>query len=130
MPGICFQYDEKNRAEWDDLARAYKVQAYEINTPNTETVGRFKIIKDLSDITIPIVAVQPVSSPTFPGEISLLDFEHPSDVVYLFGADHVHNEKVDVLASVYIPMPNNKCIWSVQAAAIVLYDRYAKWQTK
>jgi tRNA(Leu) C34 or U34 (ribose-2'-O)-methylase TrmL len=67
------------------------------------------------------------------GVLSLYDYVHPSDAIYVFGPDHrnltweeIALENPDV---VYIPVPPGSAMremFSYTAAAIVAYDRIKK----
>ncbi len=79
---------------------------------------------------ISIVAMAPRTGRQIKGEISLVEFQHPKEAVYLFGPDKRHltkpllgNRKIDY--KVFIP-PDNRELYSWMAAAITLYDIRAK----
>jgi len=125
---ICFHYDSANRAHWDYLCRAYDILAYEIGTPEDDMTGRFEFIDSVADLPdCTLVGVQSRDA-KFSGINCLPFFEHPKDVIYIFGHNHKHNASIHVDTSVHIP--THRCLWASQAAAIVLYDRYSKWLTK
>lgn len=63
-------------------------------------------------------------------EQGLPDFEHPDKVAYVFGGAASNPTMVGDL-SVRIPTGLTKgLLWGNQAAAIVLYDRGLKWQSR
>ena len=60
--------------------------------------------------------------------IYLRDFQHPEDVVYIFGSTPTHNakwvEEDDILVSIEIPSKGD--MFAITVAGIVLYDREVK----
>lgn len=65
------------------------------------------------------------------GDEELTNFEHPENVIYIFGRVGFSPEKYkrDIDKSLYIETINNKgLLWGHQAATIVLYDRVKKWR--
>lgn len=77
---------------------------------------------------LPVIVIQPTDGTYIQGKESLVDFEHPDDCVYLFGASHGHLEPDGIVPekSVFIPHVETWNLFASQAAAIVLYDRYVK----
>jgi len=75
---------------------------------------------------LPVILLQPTDGRYVQGEESLVDFTHPDDCVYLFGASHGQVQPVDVASKVYIPHCPTWSMFPSQAAAIVLYDRFVK----
>ena len=80
---------------------------------------------------IPVV-VQPKHAKNVSGIINLFDFVHPQKAYYLFGPDHRHlllNEVPEKAEIVYIEQENeHACLYSYQAAAVVLCDRMYKYR--
>jgi hypothetical protein len=75
----------------------------------------------------PIILLQPSDGVHVQGESSLVDFVHPDDCVYMFGATHGILELSDpVDTKIYIPHSPTWDLFASQAAAIVLYDRFVK----
>lgn len=76
---------------------------------------------------LPVILLQPQDGRHTQGEDSLVDFVHPDDCVYLFGAS---NEQltlgIEVAAKIYIPNTPTWSMFASQAAAIALYDRFVK----
>lgn len=120
MLTLCVTHTDDSRAvgEWDDLRRAFGVRDVIVLG---EGIGPWTGCEVL---------------PTDKGEVvwfssnegvSLADFEHPTDAVYVFGSDERHNTPPPgVTHTVCIPTPRNKAMWSMQAGAIVLYDRWRR----
>jgi hypothetical protein len=83
---------------------------------------------DLPDF--PLVVMSPPDARFIPGTISLADFDHPDDCIYLFGANH------DVLSDIYLGdrEPDHAVyiqtvkgeMYSHAAAYVTLWDRYVK----
>jgi hypothetical protein len=76
----------------------------------------------------PLVLVQPADGQYLQGEIPLPDFTHPEDCVYLFGSSDALLQELPrtPFAKVYIPSLPTWEMYSHQAGAIVLYDRFVK----
>jgi tRNA(Leu) C34 or U34 (ribose-2'-O)-methylase TrmL len=71
----------------------------------------------------------PVILCTEHGEYTLEEFEHPENALYLFNrtSGGIIVEKPDY--SLRIETKQNKgMLWGHQAASIILYDRFKKWQ--
>ena len=79
---------------------------------------------------VPLVVLGPPDGKFVQGNVSLKDFQHPDDAIYLFGGTQ------DVLtvedlggrvpdASVYIPFVKHEC-YSHAAGYMALWDRYVK----
>ena len=68
------------------------------------------------------------------GETNLSDFSHPDNVLYIFGKANYSpflQQKRDQDLSINIETKNNEgMLWGHQAAAIILYDRMIKWQSR
>jgi hypothetical protein len=62
--------------------------------------------------------------------IDLRDFEHPKDVLYIFGSAHfnpIPGNKTDEDIIVQVPTVQNKgVLWPSQCLAVCLYDRLTK----
>lgn len=79
---------------------------------------------------VPTVLLAPENGYVVSGEISLFDFEHPENVCYIFGPDHVHFQPHMLKKSpdfkVFVPLGGYKEMYSWVCAGIVLYDRSLK----
>lgn len=79
----------------------------------------------------PLVLLAPKNGRYVQGQVSLHDFEHPLNAIYLFGSDH-HHMSSDFLGArapehtVYIPTDAHAEMYSHVAAAITLFDRKRK----
>jgi hypothetical protein len=90
------------------------------------SLKEFKIAISINEVDVPIVVISGDNARELPGTKSLVDFEHPDDVVYLFGGDHtILNTDLPYVAAVYIPSDGAE-LYSHVAGAIVLYDRMLK----
>lgn len=115
--GLCFHHDPKLVGLWDQLIRAYEIsEVYEIGGPGDVWAGPTEV-PDL-----PRVVFTPRDAVYMPGDTPLDQFVH-SDVLYVFGSDYEHNPLIQAIDYVYIPIRVGFTLWSVQAAAMVLYDR-------
>ena len=90
----------------------------------TNKVREFHSVEDIIEYyNLPVVVCDEK------GEVSLEDFIHPKDALYLFNrtSGGVLPGKHDY--SLRIETKNNKgMLWGHQAASIILYDRFKKWQ--
>jgi hypothetical protein len=63
------------------------------------------------------------------GEVELGEFEHPKDALYLFNRTSGGVLPGNHDYSIRIETKQNKgLLWGHQAASIILYDRFKKWQ--
>lgn len=67
-------------------------------------------------------------------EISLVDFKHPSKALYVFGKANfspllVYKKEKDLAVKIDT-VENKGLLWPHQAASIILYDRFLKWQLR
>lgn len=104
------------------------VEIYHVG-PMPEWWKKFKCFRDalpIEEATSPIVVVSPESARKLQGATSLVSFEHPENVVYLFGGDHTILETdLPYVDSVFIPSDGAE-FYSHVAGSIVLYDRMVK----
>jgi len=70
----------------------------------------------------PLIILTPKDGRYMKGDISLSNFTHPEDAVYVFGSDKKHMEPMDGTL-VYIPTDSNVEMYSWSAGAVVLWDR-------
>lgn len=63
------------------------------------------------------------------GVIDVKEFKHPENVLYLFGKTTRSLLSHYNYPSIRVVTPNNKgMLWGHQAASIIMYDRFLKWQ--
>jgi tRNA(Leu) C34 or U34 (ribose-2'-O)-methylase TrmL len=79
---------------------------------------------------VPLVLLQPDNGKFIKGTVSLEQFEHPEDCVYLFGPDTYHLHP-DLLGRepdhvVYIPTDTQRDMFSFVAYAVTMWDRKMK----
>ena len=88
------------------------------------------ILEENKDLTKVFVEPQnPVNKKAFHNGESLESFEHPKDVLYIFGSAHYSStkHKTDKDLSVVIPTIQNKgVLWPHQCLVTILYDRLVK----
>ena len=71
----------------------------------------------------------PIIICTEDGENDLDEFNHPEDALYLFNRTSGGNLPVKADYTLRIETKLNKgMLWGHQAASIILYDRFKKWQ--
>lgn len=79
---------------------------------------------------IPLVVIQPINGRFIKGTVSLKDFEHPEDAIYMFGGSHSmmhHDDFGDRVADHLVYIPTVKLeMYSFAAAYITLWDRFVK----
>lgn len=79
-----------------------------------------------------LVVMSPENGVYLPGEVSLADFAHPSNAIYLFGPDKHHLNDDDHLRGaipnhlVYIPTDSRDNMWSWTAYCVTMWDRRMK----
>ncbi len=75
-----------------------------------------------------VVLIQPQDGTHVQGDESLVDFVHPDECCYWFGATNKHLELngVEPVAKLFIPHELTWTLYASQAVAITLYDRYVK----
>lgn len=94
--------------------------------------GRWEEIFDATELPdLPLVVMSPENARFVPGTVSIVDFVHPAECVYLFGSDHVHLSEVELGERrpdhvVYIPTGSIHEMYSHTAGAVTLYDRMMK----
>lgn len=122
---------------WDHILRHYPVdKLYVLGNSPWETHPMKDAIHILSLDEIPkehqIVCMAPLTGRTIKGEISLHDYSHKENSVYVFGPDIKYINK-DMIGDasydkVYIPSKKNE-FYSWVAAAITFHDIGSKqWQ--
>lgn len=146
MLGVCFCFYKLSslRAQWMYLLTGFQVeQRWEIAVDGQGDQAsldhKITTIRTADELPtdLPLVLIQPRAGDFLQGTESLADFIHPTDAIYLFGSDGQALSEVQLGArvpdsSLYIPLPINaerphdEELYSVQAAAIALYDRIAK----
>ena len=65
------------------------------------------------------------------GETTLRDFVHPENALYIFGKTNYSpflSFDSPGSVSVKIETPSPGLLWGHQAASVILYDRFVKWQ--
>jgi len=104
------------------------VQVFSVGTPPDWWAGH-KTVRDaipIEETDSPIVIVSPEGARKLPGTVSLVDYTHLDDVIYLFGGDHsILTTELSYADSLYIPSDGAE-FYSHVAGAIVLYDRMLK----
>ncbi len=107
----------------------------EEQAPSTNVFSRLSAIyvADASDLpsASQLVVLAPPNGRYIQGNISLEDFAHPTDAIYLFGGDidflsetEMNNRQADSL--VYVPTESADDLFSWVAYAIVMWDRKSK----
>lgn len=136
MVSVCIVNlsDEYTQGHWNQVLDNFKPdQIYVLGDKPWYTTCMTHAIHidstdDLPDLSI--IAMAPRHGREIKGEISLIEFQHPKEAVYLFGPDKRYltkpllgNRIIDY--KVFIP-PDYRDLYSWMAAAITLYDIEAK----
>lgn len=128
MLSIAFHYDPETFDHFAHLVDAFCVDdVYVVDMPVDYEAPRWTSVQDVDAIDNGCVhvVVAPKTAVHQPGETELHSFDHPEDVLYIFGADNCHNEAVACEASVYIDVPHAQTpFYAAQAALLTLYDRW------
>lgn len=136
MFGICFvgEYRRDTQDQWSFLLSNFgDPECWEIEKPNVEPVYQKPVkIKTAEELPSdrPLVVLAPEAGRFVQGTVSLKDFVHPDDAIYLFGGSHL-NLSEDELGTriadsyVYIPLIEHEC-YAPPAAYMTLWDRYVK----
>lgn len=127
MLQLAFFHDPRFADLWDQLVRTFAVDhAFVVGLPEDHETATWESIATLEALPQGRVMFSPSTAVHAPGEVALADFSHPDDGVYVFGSDDQHNPAIACDAIVYIPTPLSAPLWSVQAAAIALHDRWLR----
>lgn len=139
MVSICIPVPNNStiQNQWDFLLSHFEIDTlYLLGDKELETKSKsfqnYNLIGDGGYLPIdkPLVVMSPKNARYIKGVTSLLDFKHPKDAIYFFGADNVHlydelgDRKADHL--VYIPTYTDYEMYSFIAAGITLYDKILK----
>lgn len=130
--GLVVKIDnEGDRQGWIQIQEAFGIQEiYELpglGFPFPNSIG-IETVADVANFrAVDLVVVQPAEADLVQGTISLIDFEHPEEAVYVFGGTMTRLNQSDVrnaLAEfVYIQAGD---LFPSQAGAIILWDRFWK----
>lgn len=131
MLGICFSspQDLMQREYWSYVFEQFNVDNVWERGRSSDVNSNYKLetIEEYSELpNVPLIILAHKNAKYIRGEVSLLDFKHPENCIYVFGSDNgnIYPEEFGGrdLTPVYIP-PSNIEMYSFQAAAIVMYDR-------
>jgi len=137
MIGIIFYMEDNNESifsdplVWRRLINAFNVDSYCIIDKTKAKTWKgwedgnrpSKVVDNIDDALERYKSARPVHI-TKNGHINLVDFQHPKNAVYIFGADSGETDPKD---GVRINVPVQ--LWAIQAASIVLYDRSIDYGT-
>ena len=106
---------------WKQLAAAYGVNRIAMVGQSNESripIDQYDSMEEaLVSCTGDLVFIEPK------GEVSLVDYDHPGDVVYVFGNAMNDNLK-HAGTTVRIDTPNPTDVFALNAASIILAHRY------
>jgi len=136
MFGICFVGEQRRdtQDQWSFLLSNFgDPECWEIEKRRTEKVyqkpTKIKTAEALPSDR-PLVVLAPEAGRYVQGNVSLKDFVHPDDAIYLFGGSHLNlstDEMGDRIGDhlVYLPLVKHEC-YAPPAAYMTLWDRYVK----
>ncbi len=136
--GICWRYDNRPdiQNQWEFIFSNFGVtadRAWIRGAPDGfESYLNVPRIEKADEIASPgpFILLAHLEA-KIPGLTSLVDFVHPADAIYVFGADNVVLTMADDMGTaefadkIYIPSVKHES-YSYVAAAMTLYDRLAK----
>ena len=136
--GVCYRYDNRLDImnQWEFVLSNFGLMSGEVwvRGAPAEFESYLKAVHiDKADEIPgdrPLVLLAHTESKV-PGLISLVDYVHPVNAIYVFGADNVVFTEEDDIgtktldAKVYIPTAQYECYAHI-AAAMTFYDRMAK----
>lgn len=130
---LCIHFDRREKWKyWELIFQFFKVDhLYVLGLPDdqydyTPTGVPMTPILSVSEIPGELVIWNEKNASYTPGDVSMLEFTHPSDATYYFGSDEDHiRGRAHASSVVFIPSadPHAPGLWSYQAAAIALFDR-------
>ncbi len=139
MFGVCFRHERQGwlQDQWSWVFSNFGVT--EIWERGHDPSKDGDIYQDVIEITTaaelpadrPLVVLAPPAGRYIQGDVSLKDFVHPEDAIYLFGATQANLSDEDDLGGrapetvVYIPSVEHE-VFGYAAAYMTLWDRYAK----
>lgn len=133
MKGVCFPY-ATDQNQWDYVLSNFKPETiWILNAPEDARLPkgarRLNTAEDLPDN--PLVVLAPKEGRFVKGEMSLVDFEHPEDAVYLFGQNNQNLSELELGNRVpdhviYIPTSDHVEMYSWTAYAVTYWDRSMK----
>lgn len=98
----------------------------------SKMVGRAILLDSVVNLpSKPLVLMASVNGMNIAGDRSLVNFNHPVEVIYLFGSDAGFLSEADLSGrtinhKVYIPTVSDDEMYSFMAAVVTLYDRLVK----
>ena len=137
--GVCYRYDHRSEIQnqWEFVLSNYGLLISDVwvrGAPeNWESYLEAPKIELADSLPVgrSLVLMAHQEARDLPGLVSLETYVHPSDAIYIFGADNVILTQVDDLGErnltdrVFIPTIQHE-MYSYVAAAITFYDRMAK----
>lgn len=136
---LCLPSKPELQKQWDFVLSNFPpdvlyVIGDEANAPPTNVFSKqgatyIDTAEGLPDL--PLVILAPPHGKYIHGEISLTEFDHPEDVIYLFGPDHLFLSS-DQLGerqpdqTVFIPTASTDDMYGHVAYAVTVWDRMVK----
>lgn len=132
MTGICYHQFNKTDNDWDFVLSHFTPDKLWSVKGDPKQYHKPQVIDSVSELPkdVKIVVCAHPGGRYIQGQVSLVDYEHPGDAIYLFGHDHqnLEPEELEGFDCDYVFVPSGKNeMYSYIAAAIVLYDRMVKY---
>jgi len=139
--GVCFNFEDQllYRDQWIVVCDNYLPDyVYDRNPPDVELDDIYYKWTPVDSISDGIargtaegltpVLITPLNAQIIPGEISLKDYTHPTNALYVFGDDNnTLDNDYGITDKVYVHSLNQQVTyWSFMVASIVLFDRVSK----
>lgn len=141
MYSVCLSLPSKPelQKQWDFVLSNFPPDSLyvigdEANAPSTNVFAKqgATYIETAEELPgLPLVILAPAHGKYVSGETPLTDFEHPEDVIYLFGPDHLFLSS-DQLGqrepdeTVFIPTASTDDMYGHVAYAVTIWDRTVK----
>ena len=140
--GYFFNYEEElfYRDQWIVVCDNFKPDyVFDRNPPSdmnedfyyswTPVVSIEDALTKANEFSLTPVLIQPLNAQVIKGTISLVDYVHPLNALYIFGDDNGGYLESDygIQDKVYVPSLNQSVTyWSFQTGCMVTYDRMSK----
>lgn len=147
MIGVCIPYTNLSweQQNWDYLLSNFKPDVIyvwgdeNIKLPNTNVLGKSLIVRSWAKLPqdIPFVFLSPSHAHRMPGVIPLIEFEHPTNAIYIVGTNNLFADETNFESGklpehkVFIPTDTKDDMFNWTAMTVALYDRrIKKWLTR
>lgn len=133
---VCFEYNMNNTFmnQWDFIVCNFKpTHIYILGDSDSYISNPLKVatwINSYDELPdLPLIVAAPAHGRYVAGDISLVDFVHPNDCIYIFGSDSgvMQSEQLNrEHQCVYVPTDTQDDMYSFTAYACFMWDRIMK----